>query len=228
MLHDFVQAPLFWFSMASIHDEIEVLFSWNPPFLQPTTLTCKKPSTSTRQPTFYDKHFTPLLVLWSVKCLPSLVKDLAANVDRTLHAASETLPTTTKHFTIAEAKEYRLWNVEKTITDEKGVANFYDITASFCTLLASTLALHPKASNSEWKSLLVWTQSISSSGYAIIDGELRISRAADDEVVRHLMIMETMESKTCRIFKEIRDSSSPFGTWEIKSPFAGSHDVRGG
>jgi hypothetical protein len=39
------------------------------------------------------------------------------------------------------------------------------------------------------------------------------------------MIIETMESETRRIFEEIRDSSSPFGTWEITSPFAGSYDV---
>jgi hypothetical protein len=30
------------------------------------------------------------------------------------------------------------------------------------------------------------------------------------------MIVETMESETRRIFEEIRDSRSPFATWEIK------------
>ncbi|KIM73494.1 hypothetical protein PILCRDRAFT_726182 [Piloderma croceum F 1598] len=117
--------------------------------------------------------------------------------------------------------------MDKTIRDERGVANFYDnITASFCTSSASRFALHPKASNSDWRSLLVWTQSGSSSVYAIMDGELRISPAAtDDEVAHHLIIVETMESETRRIFEEIRDSSSPFATWKITSPFAGSYEV---
>jgi hypothetical protein len=84
---------------------------------------------------------------------------------------------TIERFITAEDRENRLWNVEKTITDERGVANFYgNITASFCTPLASTLALHPEAWNSDWKSLLVWTQSGSNSVDAIMDGELRIHR----------------------------------------------------
>jgi hypothetical protein len=91
--------------------------------------------------------------------------------------------------------------VEKTITDAKGVTNFCDKTnATFCKPLASTLALHPNASISDWTGLLVWTQSVSSSGYAIMDGELRIFRtASDDEVVEHNLIVETMESEMRRI-----------------------------
>jgi len=78
--------------MTSIHDEIQALFSWNPPALKPVTSTDKKPSTKSRPPAFYDKHIFGPLVLRCVKHLPSLVQDLAANVDRALHAASETLP----------------------------------------------------------------------------------------------------------------------------------------
>ena len=60
------------------------------------------------------------------------------------------------------------------LTDEKGVADFYNLTAArFYTPVASTLALHPKASISEWGSLLVWSQSVSSSGYEIMDGDHR-------------------------------------------------------
>jgi hypothetical protein len=104
----------------------------------------------------------------------SLVWDLAANVNRTLLAASETLPLVDYFFT-AKDRERAMWNVDKTVTDEKGVANLYDnITAMFCMPLASTLALHLKVSSADWSSPLVWTQSVSSSGYAIIDGELRI------------------------------------------------------
>jgi hypothetical protein len=76
-----------------------------------------------------------------VKCLPSLIQDLAANVDRALLDASETLPPIDGFFT-AKDRERGVRRVEKIITDEKGVANFYDkTTATFCTPLASTLAL---------------------------------------------------------------------------------------
>jgi len=75
------------------------------------------------------------------------------------------------------------------------------------------LCLKIAASIADWTSLLVWTQSVSSSGYANIDGELRIFRtASDDEVAEHEMIMETMDTETRRIFEEIRDSRSPFAT----------------
>jgi hypothetical protein len=162
-------------SMASIHDEINALFSWNPPPLKPITLTGKKPSTSSRQPAFYDKHFSDPLVLRCVKRLPSLVQDLAANVDHALLAASETLPPVDGFFT-AKDRERSVRRVEKTITDEKGVANFYDkTTATFCTPLASTLALHPKTSIADWtvcwygpsqsvaQAMQLWTESFGSS-----------------------------------------------------------------
>jgi hypothetical protein len=105
-------------------------------------------------------------------CLPFLVQDLVDD------------------FSTASDRERAVRNVDKTVTDETGVANFYDrIIATFCTPLASTLALHPKASISDWSSLLVWTQSVSSSGYVIMDGELRIMRAVRDDNVRHEMIV---------------------------------------
>ena len=48
--------------------------------------------------------------------------------------------------------------------------------------------------------------------------------ASDSEVAEHEMIVETMETETCLVFEEIRDSRSPFATWEI-SPFAGHLEV---
>jgi hypothetical protein len=211
--------------MSSIHDEIKALFSWNPPPLKPITLPGKKPSTTSRLPAIYDKHISPSLNLRHVKRLPTLVHDLAANVDCALLAASKALPPVDDFFA-AKDRARVLKNVETTITDEKGVAIFYDKTAAtFCTPLASTLALHPTTST-DWTSLLIWTQSVSSSGYAIMDGELRILRSAsDDEVPERGKIVETMESEMRRIFEVIRDSRLPFATWEMKSPFAGPREV---
>jgi hypothetical protein len=162
----------------------------------------KKLSASTRPPAFYDKHFSDQLVLRQVKHLPSLVPDLAANVDCALVAASKTLPPVDRFIT-ARKRERDIWYLNPVVRDEKGVADFYhQTTARFCAHVASTLALHPKASTSEWRGLLEWTQSVSSSGYAIVDGELRIFPARSNDTRRE-MIVGTMESETHRIFEEI-------------------------
>jgi hypothetical protein len=80
---------------------------------------------------------------------------------------------------------------------------------------------------SEWSNLLLWTQSVSSSRYAIIDGELQIMEVVDeDEDKAHLeAIMDSMDGETRRIFEEIRESCSPLGTWKIKSIATGFDDV---
>jgi hypothetical protein len=212
--------------MASIHDEIQALFSWNPPPLKPITLPGRKPSTHTRPPASFNKHISPSLVLRHVKRLPTLVHDLAANVDGALLAVTEALPPVDGFFT-AKDRARILMHVETTVTDEKGIANFYDKTAAiFCTPLASKLALHPTTSTADWRGLLTWTQSVNSSGYAIMDGELRIFRTASGgEVVEREKIVEAMGSETRRIFEDIRDSCSPFATWEMKCPFAGPLEV---
>src|SRR5258705_11091041 len=81
------------------------------------------------------------------------------------------------------------------------------------------LALHPTASFSEWSSLLRWTQSVSSEGYAIMDGELHFERDAgfEEDIIHRASIMETTEDNVRRIFKEIRGSGVPLATWEIKN-----------
>ncbi len=76
-----------------VPDEIKALFSWNPPRLcpAPKTKSSTKSSTATRSPAFYGKHFSSDLVVKKVVRLPSLVRDLAGNVDRVLDAL-ETIP----------------------------------------------------------------------------------------------------------------------------------------
>lgn len=183
-----------------------------------------KPATNTDQPAnFYNKHISAPLVLQCVKRLPSLVQDLATNVDRTLRAASETLPPV-EHFATTAWRNDDMRNAPLSVGDEIGVVNFYSrITARFCTPLASTLALHPKALNSDWKSLLMWTQADSFSGSGIIRGELQIMGAAND--AHELAILETVDSETRQILEEMKDFGSPFGTWEMISPFTGSREV---
>ena len=215
-----------------VRQEIEALFRWNPPRLQLARLPPgKKASIHTRPPAFYDKHFDERLKLRCVKRLPSLVQDLTTNVDRALKAASKTLPPIVGTWT-AKHRDWEREDNPPVVDDEKGVTNYYDkITARYCLRVASTLALHPKASMSKWHSLIVWTQSVSSSRYAIMDGELQIARRAVEDVGRlkddgHLeAIMNTMETETRRIFEEMRESRSSLGTWEIKSVAVGSTEV---
>ncbi|SRR6266576_5247548 len=119
-------------------DEIEKLFSWNPPLLIHKTKPSKtKPSTATHPPVFYDKHFFPNLVVKKVVPLPSLVQDLATNVDNALYTALETLPPLSPGFITAERREYRMQNYSSNVvTDEGAVAIFYDrYTAEYCTYL---------------------------------------------------------------------------------------------
>ena len=214
---------------SEIRQELEALFSWNPPRLVPAPLPPgEKPSTSTRLPAFYDKHFSDDLILRRVKRLPSLVQDLAKNVDDATLAALDTLPPV-DDFITAKHRKRDVANLRSVVTDEKGVADFYDkTTARFCTPVASTLALHPKASFSEWRSLLVWSQSGNTAGYAIADGLLGFISGEDgseDDKSHRALMVEAMEPQTRRLFGTLRESSSPVGTWEMKNAAAGSNEV---
>ena len=66
--------------------------------------------------------------------------------------------------------------IDRTAPNEKE-ADFYDkTTARYCSPMASTLALHPTASFLEWRSLVSGTQLVSSSGYAIMPGQLGVTK----------------------------------------------------
>jgi hypothetical protein len=214
--------------LSEIRQEIEALFSWNPPRLTPAPLPSnQKPSTSTRPPAYYDKHISDKLILREVKHHPSLVQDLASNVDAAVVAASETLPPL-KGFLTAEHRDIAMGNLDTIVTNEKAVADFYDATtAKFCSPLASTLALHPNAPFSQWRSLVRWTQSGARSSYATMDGLLRFIGKGDNERLEaeRVAIADTMESETRRIFEELRERLTPSGTWEMKSTSAGPLEV---
>jgi len=206
--------------------EIHKLFSWNPP---PLVLDrTRKPSISTRPPSFFDKHISRNLALKRVQRLPSLVQDLSRNVDTALTAALNTLPPL-DGFITAQQRADDIWTTPPTVTGENGVADFYDkTTAKYCSRVASTLALHPTASFSRWISLLFWTQSVSPSDYAIIHRQLCfLGEKGLNETQKTLReaLVERMDSKTRRIFEEMAKSRSPLGTWEMRSISAGSVDV---
>ena len=59
----------------SIHQELKYLLSWNPPRLVPGQLSAWKMSTKSREPAFFDMHFSEKFKLLRVKRLPSLAQD---------------------------------------------------------------------------------------------------------------------------------------------------------
>lgn len=209
---------------SSIRQELHALFLWHPPALVPA----RKQSISTRPPGFYDKHLSDNLILRRVRLLPSLIEDLVKNVDSALAAASETLPPV-EHLLPTMYREKEVQHMIKSVTDEKGVADFYDkTTIKFCLPVASTLSLHPKAQFSEWDTLLAWSQS-RTSGYAIADGQLLFSPDdADDAIkVRRERMVKSMDEETRRIFEllRVKDEPVPVSSWEMKSLATGSEEV---
>ena len=201
-------------------DEIQALFDWNLPDLIPGK---RKSSTATRRPPFFDKHFDDKYILKRVQRLPSLVDDLAKNVDTALSAASNTLPPLEGFFT-AEQRELKMYCIECTAEDEKAVANFYGATtAEYCLPVASTLAIHPNAPF--WLRLVTWMQSISSSGYAIMDGQLSITRVFCAKSRSHMDSIINSIVWDHDIFEEMRKLNLPFATWGMMSLSTGSPEV---
>jgi len=210
-----------------VRREIDAIFGWNPLhlYLTPPTLPHQKSTSkpTTRGPSFYDRHFSDDLILQHVKRLPSLVPDLASNVDHTLRAASATLPRTW-NLPTAGQRDHALRFVDNVAEDEKAVVEAYMKTVpTFCEPVASTLALHPKASASGWSNLLTWSTSVRPSGYAIADGQLRIKFRRDIEEAAR--VLDSMDSDTRKIVEKIRDANVPLCTWEFKSIATGSDEV---
>lgn len=205
-----------------VRRELHALFNWKPRRLYysppvPRTTTTK--STSTCPPSYFDRHFSPNLILEHVKPLTSLVSDLEQNVDRALSAASATLSRAWNVLT-AEARKSFVFSHSDIVRDENDVASVYERTTPwFCAPVASALGLHPKAS--QWQTLLGWTRSFNSAGYAtaVADGELRILERRDEDETANMM--STMDSDTRDIVREMMNASSSLGTWE----FTASDDV---
>lgn len=207
--------------------ELDDLFAWNPPCLVffPKQASGKKASTSTRKPAFFDLHFSGKLILKRVVHLPSLVKDLARTVDVALDATKHALPELTGHFPTTEERMKVAERLESYVSDEGGVCELYSrTTAEYCSIVASTLALHPKAPR--WMPLIRWTQAVSSSKHAIMGAELTFYQAADTEAgKRREEIIKTMGSGRRHILEMMRKKRSPLMTYEFKSLSAGSEEV---
>lgn len=194
---------------STIREEIDKLFSWNP---RPLVLGPKptKSSTATDTPVLYDKHISPDFVVKKVVRLPSLIQDLAENVDEVFEAL-KTLPPL-EGFITAKQRADDIWHVDNVVTNEKAVADYYhQTTAKYCSFVASTLALHP--SFPRWRTLLSWTQS---GAFSDPDGQLLFVGEGDDQVkTERADIVGSMDGEARVIFEEVRKSMLSLAMWEI-------------
>lgn len=209
----------------TILQELDDLFSWNPPPLihNPN----KRKSTASRRPTFYDKHFSDKAILKRVVHVPSLVRDLAEIVDSALEAAKPALPPFPGRFIKAKQRDSTVKRQRTRVRSEKGVGEFFQATTGdFCPPVASTLLLHPDAVP-EWQSLISFTSDVSSSGYATMDGEHSFQQPGTlTEVERDLdTILEKMDSVTRRFVQRMRASETPLITFQFKSLTVGPFKV---
>ena len=211
-------------SQSIVLEELNNLFSWNPRRLK--LLPCMlsgKPSTTTRKTAFFDLHFSAKLALKRIVHLPSLLKDLEKTVDSALDDAKHTLPALPP-FLAGEARRGTVLSVPNLVRDEKGVSSFYSRTTGlYCPIVASALALHPTS----WTSLIYWTDSVSSSKYAISDGELAFWPADHDteEGQSREAIVNAIEIGRREILKAMRDKQKPLMTYKFRSLSAGPVEV---
>jgi hypothetical protein len=211
------------------HQELEALFSWNPPKL--TLGVDGSKSKATRKPSFYDKHLADGLILKHVKSLPTLLTAIANVVDTKLQdmqARNLPLPSLDCFPTL----EKRMFNLSTTVMkNESTVSEFYMLnTAIHCMKVASTLGLHP--GSRRWVPMLQWSSTPSTGCYAIADGSLQI-REFSESVAPHIVAYERdawehIDDDIREIMPRMKELFPDLATWEIKSLSVGSEDVMQG
>ena len=210
------------FKLSEIPEQIKVLLSWNPPVLElfPDN---PSPKSYTREPAFFDRHFSQDLKLLHVKRLPSLAHDVAAVVDTAIIDYTKSGVQLPPADTLLSAKQYdglRL-SLELRMVDEMAVAEFYGkTTAQYCVRAASTLAFRLL----DWDSqALVWSRSQNVSAYTIADGFLTVGDLTKSDLDTRLK--DTMGGKTLDFLKELSKNRVSLLTHEFKSMVAGNSEV---
>ncbi|KAF9505632.1 hypothetical protein BS47DRAFT_1489755 [Hydnum rufescens UP504] len=180
-------------------------FAWSPPTLSIDNRRSKAPSTGSRIPAFYDKHFSIKLILKQVRRLPSLAQQLAGNAAKGLEEASETLPSSIG-FTTADYRDC-------------GVLQFEPCS--------SFLVLHPRTPPPAWYSLVDFTQSPGAASEALEDGRLHLTAIRDDASMqaKQEFLVHSLESETRGAFLRLQKADATLMTWEVKSLSAGSRKV---
>lgn len=172
-------------------------------------------SKRTRDPAFFDKHFSDKIKLLHVKRLPTLIDELIAIADKTIAKGVQSLPSNPY-----SARDFSrvLDDIDTKVVDEKEVACFYErTTATFCLGLASSLALGVP-------SLLRWNQSANVSGYAIADGFLYFAEP-NDLAARYAQLEVVMDKETVKQILLMAEKRSSLATYEFKNLAAGREEV---
>jgi len=198
------------------------LLSWNPPRLSlrecpvPPPGVKRATSKKTREPDFFDRHFSEKLKLFQVKRLPTLISDLTAVVDEALVGIQ--LPIS--HFHAADEILDTVLEIEKNVVDEKEVAGFYErTTATFSLRLASFLALRVRH-------LLRWSQLANVSGYAMADGFLYFPDPTDpDSAALYAELEAHLGKETVDLILSLARNRSSLATFEFKNLAASRKEV---
>lgn len=158
-------------SLVGVHDEIDHLFSWNPPLL---VMQNHVPSDHTRNTKGFDSHLNAQQCLEYIKILPSLPDVFAKIADSALEkfkAETSNVPLSLGDLPSREDREHAVATAGIYVKNEKDVQAFYEMTtAQFCAPVASTLALsqNPSSVNATFR----FTSSIISNNQADPDGAL--------------------------------------------------------
>jgi hypothetical protein len=113
----------------------------------PVSIPAPQPAQSkgTRDPSFYDKLLADNFILRRVRSLPSLPKDIAGTVDRSLDAISAlniNLPPFSEGFPTKSFRSHILKARPSAMKNEMSVAEFYGhTTAVFCVNVASVACI---------------------------------------------------------------------------------------
>ena len=191
------------------------VFSWSPPRLTARSRPDQKISQRTREPAFFDRHFSEKIKLLHVKRLPTLIHDLTAIVDKTIANGVQSLPS--NPYSVRDFSRV-LDDIETKVLDEKEVACFYErTTATFCLGLASSLALGVP-------SLLRWNQSANVSGYAIADGFVYFAEPTD-LVDLYAQLEIGMGNETVKQIRLMAEKRSSLATYEFKNLASGREEV---
>ena len=188
--------------------------------LSDTAPVARKTTTigSSRKAAFYDKHLASHLTLERVVYLEELVSIMAGTVDQAIKAAiaKQPLPKDSGILLSAKVIERQVRSTDWIKYHKSGLAESYiKHTATYCLLIASTLAIHP--SSMEWDQLLVWTVDGRIGWWAIADGVLRLSPNVlqDDGPAQQLLKNEHDRKKA--LLKKLTCQSTTLAVWEMKN-----------
>lgn len=191
------------------------IFSWSPPPLIARPCPDQYMSKRTRDPAFFDKHFSNKIKLLHVKRLPTLIHDFTTIIDKII--AEDVLSLPSNPYSARDFSRV-LGNIETRVVAEKEVAGFYGrTTATFCLELASSLALRVPR-------LLRWNQSGNVSGYAIADGFIYFADPTDLADL-YAQLEVSMGKETAMLIRLMAEKRSSLTTHKFKNLASSREEV---